>query len=223
MKTTTYSNEKKIENDYSLTPSTSHAILKSGLNFLIAVAFCALVNLALRIDYVVLGNTLGEESVTEFMEQIMLIISASSFYYLAKTKPQLKHAAVLIGSFFLVMLIRENDGFLDHIAHGSWVYPALFVTFSALFYAFKNGKQTLDQMAVILSSNYMNMLILGVVLLLVYSRLFGMGDFWKGVMQEHYIRDVKNIAEEGTELLAYCIIAFSSFKIMRGFRKQKAH
>ncbi len=31
-------------------------------------------------------------------------------------------------------------------------------------------------------------------------------------MGDDYVRVVKNIAEEGTELLAYCLIAFAEFK-----------
>lgn len=219
MKTTTYTEENTLGQEFSLHRSTSEIILKRSLLMLIGIAICLLVNVVMRVDYVILGNKLGELSITECLEQVMLAISAGSFFYLIKLQPKLKHASLLIACFFSVMLIRENDMLLDYIAHGFWVYPALAVTFGAIGYAIRNGKQSLDQLAVILNSSYMNMLILGIVLLLVYSRLFGMGDFWKGVMAEHYVRDVKNIAEEGTELLAYCIIAFSSIKVVRSFRK----
>ena len=218
MKTTTYTNEKAFDSEISGHRSTSEIIQKRCLTALIGVAICFLVNLVLRVDYILLGNQIGELSLTEMLEQLMLIISAGSFYWLVKTQPTLKHAAVLVGTFFLVILIRENDAFFDYISHGFWLYPALVATFTALVYATRNGKQTLDQLVVILSASYMNMLIWGVIMLLVYSRLFGMGSFWHGVMGEHYVRDVKNIAEEGSELLAYCIIAFSSFKIQRQFK-----
>ncbi|GAK83923.1 hypothetical protein JCM19238_1485 [Vibrio ponticus] len=221
MKTTTYTEEKTLGHEFSLHRSTSEIILKRSLMALIGIAICLLVNVAMRVDYVILGNKLGELSLTESLEQIMLLISSVSFFYLIKLQPKLKHAAALFGSFFLVMLIRENDALFDYILHGFWVYPAVAVTLAAISYAWRNGKQTLDQIAVVLNSSYMNMLILGVILLLVYSRLFGMGDFWKGVMQEHYVRDVKNIAEEGTELLAYCIIAFSSLKVVRSFKAKR--
>ncbi len=218
MKTTTYTNQESLGHEFSLHRPASEIILKRCLTALIGVAICLLVNVALRLDYIVLGNQVGELSITEGLEQLMLVLSAGSFFYLAKRQTKLKHAATLMGAFFLVMLIRENDAFFDYIVHGFWVYPALAVTFAAITYAVRNGKQTLDQLAVILSSSYMNMLVLGLIMLLVFSRLFGMGSFWQGVMAEHYVRDVKNIVEEGSELLAYCIIAFSSIKILRGFK-----
>jgi hypothetical protein len=43
-------------------------------------------------------------------------------------------------------------------------------------------------------------------LLLVYSRLFGMGVLWEQAMGANYVRDVKSIAEESTELMAYAMI-----------------
>ncbi len=221
MKTETYSNEAKVKSDLTLHTTTTNALLKASLNFLIAVVICVIANLALRIDFVLLGNSIGEISVTEFTEQFMLVIAAGCFFYLANAQPKLRHAAVLIGSFFLVMIIRENDAFFDHINHGFWVYPALVTTIAALFYATKNGKNTLEQLALIVESKHMNLLIVGMALLLVYSRLFGMGGFWKEVMGQDYVRLVKDIAEEGTELLAYSIIAFASFKVARTFRVKR--
>ncbi|ODS10451.1 hypothetical protein [Vibrio scophthalmi] len=215
----THTSDTTLIEEFALDKSSSKIILKRFQNALIAVAICLLVNVALRIDYVFLGNTLGEASVTEILELVMLAISSASFFLIAKQRPALKHAAVLIGAFFLVMFIRENDGWLDHISHGSWIYPALLTTIAAIIYAAKNGKQSFTQLAVILNTSSANLLIFGLIMLLVYSRLMGMGDFWKGVMSEHYIRDVKNIVEESTELLAYCIIAYASIKIQRALKK----
>src|SRR5690606_28976404 len=44
------------------------------------------------------------------------------------------------------------------------------------------------------------------VLLLVYSRLFGMTTLWHGLLAENYVRVFKNAAEECTELLGYSLI-----------------
>ncbi|PMH67558.1 hypothetical protein BCU63_07270, partial [Vibrio splendidus] len=180
-----------------------------------------IVNLAIRIDFVFLNGKIGENSVTEMLQQFLLIVSSGAFAYLAKKRPEVKHAAMLISAFFAVMFIRELDHWFDMITHGAWVYPAILTAGSAIFYALKNGKQTIEQLALILASPHMNLLVTGVMLLLVFSRLFGMGSFWHGVMGEHYIRNVKTIAEEGTELLAYCLIAFASLKTVIGITRKK--
>ena len=215
----THASDNHLFKEFALDKSSSKIMVKSFQTTLVAIAICLLVNIALRTDYMYFGNTLGEVSVTEILELVMLVISSGSFFLIAKQRPALKHAAVLMGTFFLVMFIRENDGWLDHIAHGSWVYPAILASLSAIIYALKNGKQTFTQLAVILNTSSASLLIFGLIILLVYSRLMGMSEFWKGVMSDHYIRDVKNIVEETTELLAYCIIAYASIIMQRSVKR----
>lgn len=189
--------------EFTLSQSTSQVIYKRCQTALVVLAICIVANLALRIDFILLNGNVGEISVTEMLQQILLIIASGSFAYLAREKREVKHAALLISAFFGVMFIREMDFWFDKIAHGAWIVPALLVAGSAVFYAIKNGKRTIDQLALILASPHMNLLVTGVMLLLVFSRLFGMGSFWHNVMGDDYVRVVKNIAEEGTELLAY--------------------
>ncbi|WP_060981569.1 hypothetical protein [Vibrio splendidus] len=207
--------------EFTLSQSTSQVIYKRCQTALVVLAIGIVANLALRIDFVLLNGNVGEISVTEMLQQLLLIIASGSFAYLAREKREVKHAAMLISAFFSVMFIREMDFWFDKIVHGAWVVPALLVAGSAIFYAIKNGKRTIDQLALILASPHMNLLVTGVMLLLVFSRLFGMGSFWHNVMGDDYVRAVKNIAEEGTELLAYCLIAFASLKTVIGITRKK--
>jgi hypothetical protein len=177
---------------------------------MVVCALCIVVNISIRIDFVMLGNALGESSVTEVLQMVMLISSSVAFMLLARHYPALSNASVLIAGFFCVLAIREMDALFDLIFHGAWLYPALGVFICSMFYAFRGGKSTLDQLAAILASRYMPILVTAVVVLLVFSRLYGMGSFWQHVMGEHYMRDVKNLSEEAIELLCYSLIAFSA-------------
>jgi hypothetical protein len=47
-------------------------------------------------------------------------------------------------------------------------------------------------------------------LLMIFSRLFGMGDLWEHLLQGGYARAAKNTAEEGIELVSYTLIACAS-------------
>ncbi|WP_231472338.1 hypothetical protein [Pseudoxanthomonas suwonensis] len=51
---------------------------------------------------------------------------------------------------------------------------------------------------------------IGLVLLLIYSRLFGMTALWEGLLADSYVRVVKNAAEECTELLGYTLVMASA-------------
>ncbi|HHF2918852.1 hypothetical protein D8S93_12440 [Vibrio sp. VGrn 2] len=198
-----------------VTEESKRIIYKSSLSALMIVAISILVNLSLRLDYVVLGSSLGELSITETLQLVMLAIASWSFFSLSKQQPQLKHAAILIAGFFAVLIIRETDYWTDMIRHGSWVFPALAVTALACAKAYQGGKGTMNEMATILTVPHMKLLIGAVMLLLVFSRLYGMGSFWQQVMDENYIRDVKNISEEGMELLCYCLITLSAVRTKR--------
>ncbi|EDP57892.1 hypothetical protein [Vibrio sp. AND4] len=203
-----------------ITEESKRIIYKSVLSALTIVAISILVNLSIRVDYVMLGSSLGEISITETLQLIMLTIASWSFFRVSKQQSNVSHAAMLISGFFAVLIIREMDYWFDIIHHGCWVFPALAVTALACAKAYQGGKGTVNEMATILQSPYMKLLIGAVILLLVYSRLYGMGSFWHHVMGAHYIRDVKNISEEGMELLCYSLIALSAVRTRRELKNQ---
>lgn len=185
---------------------------KVALNALVVAALAIFVNLCLRIDFSQFHHGLGETSFTESAQLLMLAITSLSFFHLVKVKSSVHYAAVLMGGFFAVLFIREMDVWFDMLAHGSWVYPALAITLFSCYLAYTGGKQTVNQMAALLNTRYMPVLITSVVILLVFTRLYGMGSFWQSVMGDNYLREIKNVSEEATELMAYSLIAFAAIK-----------
>jgi len=187
----------------------------------ILVGISLLTILCLRLDCYLFGPVINEASVTECTQQILLGITSVAFYRISIENPHLKQAALLICGFFLVMFIRELDFLFDYIRHGSWIYPALFVTTISIYNACKNGVSTvLNQLAKILAYPDMKSLLVGVVFLVVFSRLYGMGSFWQSLMGDHYLRAVKNVAEEGIELLCYFLITVSAVTTQFGLKRQ---
>ncbi|UTZ24092.1 hypothetical protein [Vibrio campbellii] len=209
-----------VAENSKVTEESKRIIYTSMLSALTIVAISILVNLSIRVDYVLLGSTLGETSVTETLQLIMLAVASWSFFRVSRQESHVSHAAILISGFFAVLMIREMDYWFDMIHHGSWVLPALAITALACAKAYRGGKVTVNEMAIILQSPYMKLLIGSVILLLVFSRLYGMGSFWHHVMGEHYVRDVKNISEEGIELLCYSLIALSAVRTRRELKRQ---
>lgn len=119
--------------EFTLSQSTSQVIYKRCQTALVVLAISIVANLALRIDFVLLNGNVGEISVTEMLQQLLLIVTSGSFIYLARERSEVKHAALLISAFFAVMFIREMDFWFDKIVHGAWVVPALLVAGSAIF------------------------------------------------------------------------------------------
>lgn len=68
-------------------------------------------------------------------------------FLLAKKWAFMRYCNILIGGFFLSMLIRELDAFFDLLAHGSWVWFALLSAVCALLYPVIHYRLTLTQLA----------------------------------------------------------------------------
>ncbi|MDW6005541.1 hypothetical protein [Vibrio mangrovi] len=189
---------------------TKKILIDTGILILSVLGASLLAVACLWVDYLYGDHYISEKSVTEYVQQILLGIAVVAFYRIKVGHEALRHAAILISGFFMVLFIRELDFLFDHVWHGFWIYPALLVTLAALAYAFRGRDQILHEFAEILSVPNMRLLVCSVMILISFSRLFGMGSFWHMVMHEYYIRDVKNIAEEGIELLCYALISYSA-------------
>lgn len=217
---------KKISKKYAgqksgvLCPQVKSQLVDCAWLVLFVTLASLLVNVSIRVDVMYYGTTLGESSLTESLQVAILLVVSAMFFKLSQAKEDVRHAALLICGFFLVLAIRELDHWLDMIIHGFWFYPALLVTVFALSQAYKGGISTLEEMALVLKSSYGKLMIVGVVLLVVFSRLYGMGSFWREAMGDNYIRSVKNISEEGIELLCYTLIFWASIQIYRKLMSQ---
>ena len=55
-----------------------------------------------------------------------------------------------------------------------------------------------------------NTMLAGVASLLIFSRALGLGSLWRAFLGDDYAEEVADLAQEGTELLCYCLIFFSA-------------
>ncbi|MDA0407363.1 hypothetical protein O7R08_15595 [Vibrio alginolyticus] len=186
-------------------PFINSMIYFFGLTLLLA--FSALV-IHLEVRYII--GISGENSIIEYFQEVYLFISGSLFLVVAIRHNNQRGFAFLISAFFYIMLIRELDGLFDQISHGFWKYPAWLLTIFVFIYTFFNIKTTVEQLTNYTNHKSFSLMLAGVATLLVFSRLYGMSELWQGIMQENYIRSVKNLAEEGVELMAYSLIVFAS-------------
>lgn len=100
--------------------------------------------------------------------------------------------------------MRELDGLLDPISHSAWCWPltAIATVSSALAFNKKNRQETLVTLASFARTRVFGAMTTGLSVL-IFSRVFGMGDFWHLVLSEGYMRLAKTTVEEGIELLTY--------------------
>lgn len=157
-------------------------------------------------------DPLTERSATELTQEIFLGLSACMFWGLGLKDATQRGLYILVAGFISVMLIRELDTLFDMVWHGFWVYPALAVTFLSIISAYFSKNSTLEPMAKFLQNKDYMMLSHGMIIVLVFSRLFGMGVLWKLALGDDFHRLIKDIVEEGVELLGYGFIFMGSLK-----------
>ena len=179
-------------------------IIKNFLCFFLKCLLPILVVGVLYFDIKTFGD-IREHSFVELGQSIFLFATSVIFMYLASKKKA--NGLWLVAGFFVCMLIREQDAYCDDIFHGSWAYFALASVVFFVWKAWSQGKDNvLKTLAEYMQSPPFTTMSFGVMIILFFSRAMGMGKLWKLVMGENFIRVVKNVVEEGTELFGYSII-----------------
>ena len=187
-------------------------IVKSMLEFcflaVLAVMPAMLVNIDLGDD----GVWNGEFTLTELAQELLLACSALLFWILSVKRPELRGFTLLVAGFLTCALIRELDGFLDHIQHGFWLYPALLVALGSIGWVLTFcRKDVIKPMAAFIDTKPYFLIILGLITLLFFSRTIGSGKLlWDGVLGNMYSSYFKNALQEGIELYGYSLIAYGA-------------
>ncbi|AGG31471.1 hypothetical protein R4E38_01430 [Morganella morganii] len=185
-----------------------------GRFFMLALIMAASTGL-LFIDILVLKNDLGEDSVTEIVAEVMLLAVIVLLFRKGLREPEDRAGFFLIAGFFASMLIRELDQIFDYISHGAWFWFAVPVSLIAIIYAFLHPRTAVNGLYRFVSHPAYGMMVTGLLVVLVFSRLFGMGILWRGMMGDDFNRLAKNLAEEGCELLGYTLCLLSAIMFCR--------
>ena len=144
----------------------------------------------------------SELAYVEVLQTVLLAACAALLLLLSRLRPQQAQLALCGMLGFSILFVRENDQVLElFLPHGAWKWLALVLAGGLGWLFFRNRKVIVEQ-ARSLSSSPAFGVYLAALTTLVFSRLIGRRVFWESVMGDHYLRLVKNAAEEGVELFA---------------------
>ncbi len=162
-----------------------------------------------------------EDSYTEISQETLLFVTSVLLAILAIKYRFMREFNAVLALFFLVHLIRELDGLFDILVyHGFWKVPVWIIVAFAFFYIFKNRKKYLNQLLYIQDKYPFGILLTGLLVLHVFSRLYGRSTNWQNLLQDEYVRVVKDASEESIELLAYSIVFIAVVEWVIHMRKQ---
>jgi len=191
------------------------AVLRTFLFFLGAAALSSIAVLCLWGDIYLFDYDIPEISLTEIVQELVLACIVAIHFLLAKKHELLRYCNILVGGFFLTMLIRELDAAFDL----SWVWFALLATLCAVILPLKHYRQTLAQLTEYTRSPWYGVMLSGLLAVLVFSRLFGMQAMWHAILADGYVRIVKNAVEEGSESFGYMLCLTASIGYYCNFRR----
>lgn len=187
-----------------------HPLFKSALTFLGLALLLAASAFVIRMDVIYNQSGIGENSLVEHLQETYMFIVAVLFAGVGLKQRYQRGFAVLVSAFFSIVFIRELDSVFDQISHGLWKYPAWLIATVAIINALSHKETTFKPLINYTKHRSFGMMLAGMATLLVFARIYGMGDLWQSIMQDDYIRPVKNLAEEGVELLAYSLVLFAA-------------
>lgn len=195
-------------------------ILRGLLQFL----FGAVLSVAAFKFYVWSGrHPLPVESWMEIAQEAMLLTAALFFAAAARRAPRLRGGLILVAGFLFSMLIREFDGYFDLIVHGLWKYVLLVFLCFVAFGVVRAGRETVvPGLSHFIASRSFVFMLTGCVLVLVYSRLFGMKGLWEFFSSTCTgWQGAKTFSEESTEVLGYTFMFTSGISYLRELAAEK--
>ena len=156
---------------------------------------------------------------TELFQQLLLLATVVIFIWSATKVKESRTLFILVSGFFGCMFLRELDYYFDIIAHGFWFYPTILLASSVVIYSMKHTTYLISSARSFSQTNaYFNILV-GLVIILVFSRLFGSGLLWKTIMNDDYHHLYKHVIQEGLELFGYMFLFIGSFHQFRSVKK----
>ena len=180
------------------------------IEFLILIILMIVPPLFVWIDFTILKTNLSEYSLTEFTQEFLIL--TSFVILLSKTYKNRENRGFLIlfVGLFMVMFIREGDYFLDKIMNGLWTILAVGSFLISIYIAYKQRNTIIPTLSTYWNTRGFDYLIMGLLIVLIFSRIFGTGDLWRSILKENYIGHYKTAIQEGLELLGYLIIFYGA-------------
>jgi len=195
--------------------ATSFIIVRAIGEFLLLAVLTLLPAISIYVDVVIIGNSVGEVSVTEITQELLILVASLITWYGAWRHPDLRGFLVLMAGFFSCILIRELDAFLDYVWQGFWFWPAILTALASIGYVAVFCRNTvMEPLSSFVATRSYFFIMVGMIFLLVFSRTFGSGSLlWMEVLGEGYSHIFKSALQEGLELYGYLFITYGVFML----------
>ena len=157
--------------------------------------------------YDAMSADFSESSLTEYAQELLLLlIIAISVYSIRKHHP---YRTIYIGLAALAAasLIREFNNFAyAHLFAHAWLVGVSLVLIPFVIFLYRNFRTVKQEFMAISNTYAFAIILIGLLVLHVFSRLYGLHLIWENLMGEQYLYSVVRASEESIELLGYSIL-----------------
>ena len=157
----------------------------------------------------------SEFSPVEQLQNLLLLVSAGCFLWVARRDRLRRPMAVSIATVMLACVIRELDFFLDfYVVDNLWQALCVLLLSAALVYGVRNRQRFVQGWKRSWPSAGLALILGGFILLIAFAQLVGHAALWQAILAENYMRVVKVAAEEFVELGAYILIMIGTAEFL---------
>ena len=184
----------------------------------------ALLVVAKIIEIDMLDQSVKEGGFVERSQELLVFTSAIIAAAIGLKHPRIRTLSYVFSTTAVIALIREMDAFLENnLFDKAWQVLALVVILPTLWFVCKNFNKLMDQFYGIFNTFSFGLMFSGTIIVHVFARLFGRDSVWIAMMtEEKYVRTVKDVAEEGIELLGYAIALMGVIELALLFSTSKS-
>lgn len=155
----------------------------------------------------------NEWSLTEWFELCFILLALCVVMRVGALVRTRKPLAMVLSGMLLIAMVREADMFLDmFVFDGAWQVLVAVIGAVTIWLVWYRRSALGSAVQEFISQPAFGMMLSGFLVVFVFSRLFGRNAFWMALMGEECLRSVKNVAEEGTELMGYALILMSTME-----------
>lgn len=157
----------------------------------------------------------SERGLTELTQTLVLASCCAMLIYIRQVLKVMPTVTLLLLAFVASSLVREQDHFLDnYVADNTWKVLVALIIIPSLVWVVKQRHHFLDEFAHYSNTFAFGLFTAGVLTTYIFSRLYGRQEFWQAILEDNYLRDFKNVAEEVVELLGYSLILIATLELL---------
>ena len=168
-------------------------------------------------DLVIVGNRLGERSVIEWSQALVLLVTTVLFAGAARRRSDGRGFYLLVSGFFACCFIREMDLMLDQwLFHGAWAYFSGGAAAVAIALALRVRRTVRPGAVEFVNTRAFIYVQIGLVVVVILSRSLGSGrQLWFLLGQDDSYRLCKTFIQEALESFGYLLICFGAIMLHR--------